>query len=243
MKKFVIVSDIHGVHKDERACDAVLAFVNDFKPEIRNIAGDLWDFSAIRKGASEDERSVSMREDFDHGADFADSFFKGGKQNYLMLGNHDVRVYDLAESSDGVKRDLGQKMIKDVEYVARRNKAALIPYDSRLGVVSIGHLNVVHGYHTGMSACAAHSRIFGNVVFGHCHSIESFQTPGLKPQEARCIGCLCDLNPSYANRKTGKLRWSHGWAYGWVEDDGSYSIFQVRGINGKFRTATEVKTY
>ena len=242
-KKFTIVSDIHGNMSDKLATNAALAFTKDFNPEIRIIAGDLWDFSAIRKGASEDERAISMREDFDAGASFADSFFLGGKENTLMLGNHDVRAYDLAESADAVKADLGHRMVKDIEYVAKRNKASLIPYDSRLGVVSIGHLNVVHGYHTGSSACASHSRIYGNVVFGHCHSIEAFSTPGLNPQEARCIGCLCDLNPGYANRKTGKLRWSHGWVYGWVEDDGTYSIFQVRGINGKFTTATQITTY
>ena len=243
MKKFVIVADIHGNHADPQATAAALAFTKDFNPEIRVIAGDLWDFGAIRKGASEEDRAVSMRDDFDVGAKFADSFFKGGKDNTLMLGNHDVRAWDLAESTAAVKADLGQRMVKDIQAVAKRNKASLIPYDSRLGVVSIGHLNVVHGFHTGMSACASHSRIYGNVVFGHCHSIESYQTPGLKPQEARCIGCLCDLNPGYANRKTGKLRWSHGWVYGWVEDDGSYSIFQVRGINGKFRAPTNIKTY
>lgn len=243
MKKFIIVSDIHGNTADPTAAGAALAFTKDFNPEIRIIAGDLWDFTAIRKGASEEDRAMSMRDDFEAGRSFANVFFTGGKQNTLMLGNHDVRAWDLAESTDAVKADLGQRMVKDIQAVAKKNKAALIPYDSRLGVVSIGLLNVVHGFHTGVHACAAHSRIYGNVVFGHCHSIESYQTPSLKQQEARCIGCLCSLNPSYVNRKTGKLRWSHGWAYGWVEDDGSYSIFQVRGINGKFRAPTNIKTY
>jgi Icc-related predicted phosphoesterase len=79
MKKFVIVADIHGNHADPQACAAALAFTKDFNPEIRIIAGDLWDFGAIRKGASEEDRAVSMRDDFDVGAKFADSFFKGGK--------------------------------------------------------------------------------------------------------------------------------------------------------------------
>ena len=76
MKKFVIVSDIHGNHADLYATAAALAFTKDFNPEIRIIAGDLWDFSAIRKGASEEDRAVSMRDDFEVGAKFADSFFK-----------------------------------------------------------------------------------------------------------------------------------------------------------------------
>lgn len=243
MKKFIIVSDIHGNHKDEKACNAALAFNKDFNADIRIIAGDLWEFSSIRKGASIDEQSSSMRDDFDAGAEFADAFFKGGKENHLMLGNHDVRVWDLAASTDGVKADLGHLMVEDIKKVAKRNKALLVPYDSRTGVVQIGHLNVVHGFHTGTSACASHSRIYGNVVFGHCHSIESYQTPGLKQQEARCIGCLCKLDPDYANRKTGKLRWAHGFVAGWVDNDGTYSLFQIRGINGKFYAPQNIKAY
>lgn len=243
MKRFQIVSDIHGSLADERATEASLAFAREFKPEIRVIAGDLWDFAAIRTGASEDERSKSMREDFEIGAKYADRFFKGGKTNVLMLGNHDDRVYKLAESSDGVKRDLGQKMVRDIKYVARRNKAKLIPYDSRFGVFRMGHLVVIHGFHAGQRACAEHAKCYDNVVFGHVHSIDAQQIPGLKQKEARSIGCLCDLNPDYMQTKTGKLRWAHGWAFGFVHDDGTYSLFQVRGIDGKFYAPTGFKAF
>jgi predicted phosphodiesterase len=243
MKKFIVASDIHGSEKDKRATDACLAFVHDFAPDVRVIAGDLWDFAAIRKGASEDERAIPMRQDFDDGAEFARDFFRGGKNNHLMLGNHCVRVYDMAESGDAVKADLGARMVQDIEYLARQCKASLIPYDSRLGVLELGHLRVVHGYHTGMAACATHSRIYGNVLFGHVHSIESFQTPGLKQQEARAIGCLCNLNPPYANRKTGKLRWAHGFVAGYLHNDGTYTIFQIREIEGKFHAPIGVKAY
>lgn len=243
MKKFVIASDIHGSHMNVDACNSLYAFVKDFAPQIRVIAGDLWDFAAIRKGASEEERSESMAFDFESGAKFADTYFKGGEENHLMLGNHDVRVWDMLDSNDAVRQDLAAKMVKDIEYVAKRNSASLVPYDSREGVLSIGDLKVVHGYHTGASACAAHSRIYGNVVFGHIHSIESFQTPGLKQQEARSIGCLCNLNPNYANRKTGKLRWANGWAYGWVFEDGTYQIHQTRAIDGKFHASTDIRAY
>jgi hypothetical protein len=243
MKKFQIVADPHGIHSDPVATAAAIRFARDFKPDIRVIAGDLWDFAAIRRGASPDEQAQSMQEDFEYGAQFADEFFRGGKQNVLMLGNHDVRAYDLRESRDGVRADLGAKMVQDIEYVARRNKAQLLPYDSRKGVFSIGHLNVVHGYHTGMSACAQHSRIYGNVVFGHVHSIDSYQTPGLAQKEARSIGCLCDLDMDYINRQTAKLRWAHGWVCGFVFDDGTYAIFQVRGINGKFYAPSGFNAY
>lgn len=242
-RRFVVASDVHGSQKDETACNACLAFVRDFNPEIRAIAGDLFDFSAIRKGASDDERGQSMGDDFLAGKAFADEFFKGGKDNHLLLGNHDIRVWDLCESVDAVRADLGRKMKADIETLARKHKARIYPYDARFGVMEIGHLKVVHGYHTGMSACASHSRIYGNVVFGHGHAIESFQTPGLKQQEARCIGCLCKLDQPYADRKTGKLRWAHGFVAGIVFEDGTYSLHQARGINGKFHIPTDFKAY
>lgn len=225
------------------ACNSLHAFIAEFKPDKRVIAGDLWDFAAIRKGADEEEKRQSMAYDFECGKSFANRFFEGGAENYLMLGNHDVRIWDMLDSGDGVKRDLAEKMVADVKALAQKNNAPIIPYDSREGVLSIGNLNVVHGYHTGASACAAHSRIYGNVVFGHIHSIESFQTPGLKQQEARSIGCLCNLNPHYANRKTGKLRWANGWAYGWVFGDGTYQIHQARSINGRFHASTELRSF
>jgi predicted phosphodiesterase len=242
-KRFIVVSDIHGDQQDYTATKAALAFTADFKPEIRVIAGDLWDFGAIRKGASQDEQSVSMASDYEAGRLFANEFFKGGTEKHLLLGNHDIRVWDLAHSTDAVRADLGKRMANDITSMAARWKARILPYDSRHGVLELGFLKVVHGYHTGASACASHSRIYGNVIFGHVHSIESFQTPGLKQQEARAIGCLCKLDQDYADRKTGKLRWAHGFAYGWLFPDGTYQLNQARSVNGKFYASHEIRPY
>lgn len=242
-KRFIVVSDIHGDKQDRNATGAALAFTADFKPEIRVIAGDLWDFGAIRRGASAEEQAESMTEDYKAGRVFAAQFFKGGTENYLMLGNHDVRAWDLARSPDAVRKGLGVRMCEDITATAAECRAKVLPYDSRYGVLEIGHLKVVHGYHTGAGACASHSRIYGNVIFGHVHSIESFQTPGLKQQEARAIGCLCKLDQDYADRKTGKLRWAHGFAYGWLFQDGTYQLNQARSVKGKFYASKNINRY
>jgi len=241
--RFIIASDLHGQHADSRAAQAVLACIKDFKPQIRVFAGDLWDFAAIRRGASEDERALSMRDDFDAGREFAGKFFKGGTSNHLLLGNHDIRPHMLRESPDAVRRDLGERMVKDIAKTAYENKARIYDYDARLGVLKLGHLCVVHGFHTGVSSAAQHARVYGNVVYGHTHSIDVYQTPGLEQREARGIGCLCSLDMDYASSKTGKLRWAHGWAVGDTYADGSYTIFQVRSIDGRFCYPTEFRHY
>lgn len=242
-KKFIVASDIHGDKQDPYAVEACLRFVSDFKPDIRVIAGDLFEFAAIRSGASNEERSESMSADFGAGSGFANRFFAGGRENHLMLGNHDVRAYDFARCVDATRRELGERMVDDIKRLARKCRARIYPYDSRHGVMEIGRLKVVHGFHTGMAACAHHSRIYGNVIFGHVHSIESFQTPGLSQQEARAIGCLCRLDMDYADRKTGKLRWAHGWAYGWLFPDGTYQLHQARSIEGRFYASTQITAY
>lgn len=242
-RKFMVVSDIHGSEQDPTAVHSALRFSKSFKPDIRVIAGDLWDFAAIRHGASEEERSQSMWLDFEAGKHFADQFFSEDAANHLMIGNHDYRVWDMLDSPDGVKRDLADVMIGDIKLLARSHNATLWPYDARDGVLRIGHLKVVHGFHVGINACSTHARIYGNVVFGHIHSIESFQTPGLEQREARSIGCLCKLDQKYVNNKTAKLRWSHGWAYGWLFNDGSYQIHQARSVEGRFYVSTKIEVY
>jgi len=237
------VADIHGSEQDPRAVKAALKFARDFKPQVRVIAGDLWNFAALRKGASEDERAELLDVDYTAGEKFADSFFSSESANHLMLGNHDVRVWDLLKSPYAERRALGQFAVNDIKALVKKHHATLWPYDARAGVLRLGHLKIIHGYHAGLNACVQHARIYNNCIFGHTHAIESYQVPGLDQREARSIGCLCKLDQDYINRKTGKLKWSHGFAYGWLFSDGTYAVYQARSIGGKFYASSNIKAY
>lgn len=242
-KRFVIAPDPHGIERDEDSCNAIVSFCKDFRPDIAIINGDLFDFASIRRGASADEQKQELGEDYEAGVEFAERFYRVSGERHLLLGNHDKRIYDLLGGADGRLATLGRKCVDDFEKWTRRQKIQTYPYDARLGVMKLGQLNVIHGFHTGANACASHSRVYGNVVFGHIHSIESYQTPGLKQQEARAIGCLCKLDMPYINHRTAKLRWSNGFAYGFLYADGTYTILQARKINNTFHVATNFETY
>lgn len=242
-RRFVIAPDPHGLERDEKACDAIVEFSKDFRPDIVICNGDLFDFAALRKGASDDERQRDLDTDFEMGIEFGERFFRTGRERHFLFGNHDTRLYNLLDSANGPTRTLGRQCIERIDRWCERLRMRQYPYDSRDGVLNLGHLSVIHGFHTGVNACASHSRVYGNVVFGHVHSIESYQTPGLKQQEARAIGCLCKLDMLYINHKTAKLRWANGWAYGFSYPDGTYSIFQARKINNTFHVATNFKEF
>jgi predicted phosphodiesterase len=242
-QRFVVVSDNHGDMADAASVGALWSFMRDWKPEIRIHAGDNFDFRNLRKGASDEEKAASLSEDWEMGNDFMRKFFEGGKSNHFLRGNHDERIYDFRNSCTGMIRDYASDGIKQLEATVKRCKAKMQPYDSDLGVLELGKLNVVHGYHAGLSACRLHAQIYGNVLFGHVHAIEVSSVASLEPTEARALGCLCRKDMDYINKKTGKLRWGQGWAYGLLFSDGTYQLFQTRNINGNFYAASQIQTY
>jgi hypothetical protein len=140
-------------------------------------------------------------------------------------------------------RDYATDGIKQMEAVVKKCRAKMLPYDSDLGVLELGKLSVLHGFHAGVGACRLHAAIYGNSIFGHVHTIETASVASREPAEARSIGCLCKRDMDYVNKKTGKLRWAQGWAYGLLYPDGNYMLFQTRNIGGQFYAATEIKTF
>lgn len=222
---------------------AIHSFCDDFKPDILIHAGDNWDFRNLRKGASNDEQAGSLEDDYRIGMEFFDRFFSHGTERWFLRGNHDQRAWNLIETTNGITRDYCQYLVSRIEGACKKRKVKMLPYDSEHGILEIGELRVLHGFHHGVGACRAHANIYGNCFFGHIHSIESAPVPSRKPAEAASIGSLCRRDIDYINAKTAKLRWANGWAYGLLFDDGSYQPFQTRKINGKFVVAQDIKSY
>ena len=55
--------DIHGDMQDPAVNEVFFKFAEIWKPKIRICGGDLFDLRPLRKGASEDERRESIRDD------------------------------------------------------------------------------------------------------------------------------------------------------------------------------------
>jgi len=245
MQKFVTVSDIHGSERDEPAVALALAFVEDFDPDVRIINGDLFDFAALRVGASEDDRRVDLDQDVEMGIDFAKRFFKRGATNVFMMGNHDKRVLDFAKQTRTAEcRYFATKLWDYITSEIVTPFGAIVkPYHSVEGVFSLGNLKFLHGYSTGNAAAKQHAIAYGNVVFGHTHSITSARAPGLKYRRAFNQGCLCRLNLEYASKNLGPLQWQHGFGYGVVMADHFYLYKQASIIENKLIAATDFTSY
>ncbi|MEI8101490.1 MAG: hypothetical protein WCH09_08010 [Bacteroidota bacterium] len=242
-QRFVVVSDNHGDMQDDNSVAALWDFLKDYKPVTRVHAGDNWDFRNLRRGASDDEKAESLAEDWEAGNDFLQRFFDGGKENHFLRGNHDERMWDFRGSATGLLRDYATDGVKRIEGVVKKCNAKMLPYDSALGVLNLGNVRVVHGYHAGKGACREHAGVYGRSLFGHVHTQERYQAASLDNAESISIGCMCIRDMDYINKKTGKLRWANGWCFGLVFPSGEVRIELAKKHEYGFTCATEFKTY
>lgn len=239
-KKFVAGFDIHGDKQDVAANNAFFKFCELWRPDIRVCGGDLYDFRPLRSKASEEDRRESLQADFDAGTDWLKRF----RPNYFLLGNHDTRLWDVAETANGVVADYANQGIKEILSVTNKMKCEVLPYDRKSGVLTLGHLKIIHGFATGVNAARRTAQCYGSILMGHGHGIQHVSIEGLENRIGRMCGCLCQLDMDYIRANMGSLIWRHGWAYGVIHvETGDYQVWQAESINGNWILPTGLELF
>ncbi len=238
-KKFIAGFDLHGDMQDNKSVKVFHEFTSIWKPDIRVMGGDAFDFRPLRRKADAEERRESLRADFDAGMEFLTRF----KPNYFIRGNHDERLWELAAADKGIESDYAAQGIEEIDDTMKTLKCHMLPYHKRDGVLKIGHLKILHGFHSGIYASRQTALIYGSCLFGHIHTIDEHAIPGLERRVARACGCLCKLDFDYNSRQTLTLRQAHGFAYGIInERTGDYRVWQAEEISGTWILPTDTVT-
>lgn len=223
--------------QDASAIRIFLDFCKWFKPDIRIHGGDAFDLRALRKSASEDEKRESIGVDIECGLEFMRRF----EPHIFLRGNHDERLWDAA-------KNFAQPLLKDyaadklLEIGRTLRNVNVLPYNKRYGVYPLGHLNVIHGYGSGVTAARTHAIAYAsNILMGHIHADDVFSMPGLERRRGWSSGCLCRLDMDYNRMQLGTLRQCHGFAYGLLFPDKSFKIWTADNDCGRWVFASEVK--
>ena len=228
-KKWVAVFDNHGDCVDRNAEKVTFEFIKHFKPEIRIHGGDAFDFRALRRKATDEEKQSGIEEDYNEGM----SYLQRLNPQVFLRGNHDERLYDAANfGTNGVLRDLCGKLADEIK--TKLSHVEILPYDKRKGVYALGNLKVIHGYNTGITAARQAAMAYGSVIMGHVHANDFFSVPSLEPRRGWAIGCQCRLDMDYNRGQLNTLRQSHGFAYGLVYPSGSFRLWQAEEIGGQW---------
>lgn len=240
MKTFIVGCDIHGDKQSKSANRVFFDFIDDFKPDIRICAGDVWDFAPLRNGASEHDRSQSMLKDYEAGKEWMQRF----NPDFFIRGNHDERLWELALNGKGIVADYAQKGVLEIESMIKKMKCRMLPYHKRDGVLRLGSLKILHGFHCGVYAARQTALVYGSCLFGHVHTVDEHSIPGLERRVGRSIGCLCSTDLDYSSRQPNTLRQSNGFAYGVLsEKTGAYHVWQAEDIGGKWILPSDIVEY
>jgi hypothetical protein len=240
-KRFLFATDLHGDRQNLAAVKVLHEVTKDFKPDVRIFGGDLFDLRPLRRGASAEEQCETMQDDWNAGVEFLHAW----KPTHLLMGNHDDRLFELAEnSSAGIKADYARKLVGDLENNLRRLRCEWRPYHKRKGVFSFGRLNFLHGFHHGVYAAKQHAAIYGSCIFGHIHAFDAHTFGTFNERKtAYACGGLLEVDQEYNKRHTASLRHENGFYLGLIHEDGSYLVQEARQTSSGWFIPTGFKRF
>jgi len=241
MKKFIFATDLHGDMQDPDTVSALYEFTKLYKPDVRIFGGDLFDFRNFRKGASPEEREMSLRGDIEMGFEFLKNF----KPHVFLRGNHDERLWDSAKNGKGVLKDWCDLAVSQIEKKVKALKCKMLPYDKRRGIFELEKLRFVHGFNAGVYATRVTALVYapegGAVIHGHNHAFSNSTISKVHRTEGIGVGALASLDMDYNRSHVSGLSHGNGWCYGYVDGDEWDVINAKRGGDGKWRVATNLK--
>ena len=222
--KFVAFGDNHGDLADPEACDALEAFVKDYKPDERIHLGDCFDFRSLRQGvgAHDAESTESHKADLDAGLDFIRRF----RPTVYLMGNHEARLHRLiTQSSSAMIRDYCTDIQDAIHREARKvGVRKIYQYHAEKGVHRLGPVAFIHGYAVGKNATELQGLHYatqgGGLIHGHTHNLSSVALTRHGSGNAFSAGCLCQKQAmDYAAHRLATSRWGSGFVAGWIHGD------------------------
>jgi predicted phosphodiesterase len=234
--KYLILSDIHLPFHNEEALAAALEWAT--KNEITDIIlnGDILDCYDVSRFSKEIKRP-KISEELEMGRQFfqylRELFPTQGI--FYKLGNHEerMRAYVLRNA----------KEFADINEITLESLLRLDQYKISIvnrEMIKLGKLIVLHGHEMGESVFSPVNPARGmflkakaSILFGHNHQVSHHSENNLNGDQVGVwsTGCLCELTPEY--RMYAYTKWSHGFAFVEVLEDGTFSVNNMKILNGK----------
>jgi hypothetical protein len=235
-QRFVACFDTHGDKAHAPTVKVFREFCKHWKPTIRVHGGDAWDFRWLRQSCSDKEKSESVKADFEAGIEFLSWY----KPTHFLRGNHDERLVDALDSTNGALKELAESWVDRIAVTLAGAKA--YPYDKRLGACRIGDYTFCHGYAHGLGATRRMALAYGNVIHGHVHRNDVVTVEGVEPKRGYSIGCMCELDLGYNRATLGTLAQAHGFCYGLLTQRGKLVVWQAQEVDGTWALPSELLT-
>jgi hypothetical protein len=217
--------------------DPVLDFAQDFKPTKVLLGGDLHDWTSVCHWLADQSRHL--------GGDTIERNYEelhkvllkplqravGKVRKIFIPGNHENWIEKAVQADPN---GMGYWSL-DRNIAVDKFNMVILPYNQAWVVND--HLCYIHGlyvneYHAKKTVMAYHK----SVIYGHVHTVQSHVLTSpvdtTKFYKGQAVGCLCSLNPHYAQHRPNA--WVNGFNYAYVDDDGSFEDYTVTIVKNKF---------
>ena len=240
-KGFIISTDTHGelICPDYRK--RILQFCKDHPKARRFHLGDFIDLAPLRRGADDEDRAHSLREDIKAGIGFIREY----RPEVMTLGNHDHRLFLLAESSReslevDFARQLRDQILKELDMLGCKT----LEYDVEKGWFEFAPNKLIgHGYVSSMYPAKVNCQHFGSTITGHVHCFDYHQMDNLDHSESYVVGCgIGSIQQDYNRTHRRRLKHQVGFAYGVACDKtGDWILWNIKKTKkGKWLDPTKV---
>jgi len=218
-RKFWIGFDRHTPYHDSKIDKIALAFLDDFKPQIR-IAGGDWQ-TVDQVSHFDNESEIDLADEFAMNREAIEKF----KITHYLEGNHEERLRRV-----GMKLDKRLRSLVDLDYNLGLTERGipLIPYHPRKGILKFGYLKILHGFYATEYVAKKTASIYGTCVFGHTHRFQTFQSK--EAFESHCgfaIGLMGAIDQPYTDARA-PMGWTNGFCFGYIHKNGYFDLFPVR---------------
>jgi len=171
-KRGIVLFDIHFPDNNKKATNIAYQFTKDWQPDFFILGGDQLDLGCIsifNKGKPkllENKRLIKDYKGFQREIiDKFENILPKKCKKVFMIGNHEYRVDRLLESEPQLEG------LIEIENNLYLHDWEITPYND---VLSVGHMNFIHGHYTNKYHANKTLQIYGdNIFYGHCFDIET----------------------------------------------------------------------
>lgn len=216
-RKFVAVGCYHSTFACQMAADAVMGFVERYKPDARIDLGDVHDFTGFRAGAkgTKDE-SADISLDYNAGRDW----LKRYRPTHRCKGNHDHRIDKLIGHPNAVVSMAAGAVANSLRELDEENGTIVKPYKRRGVWLKFGDTLFGHGFMFNQMAIRDHAEHFGKCVIAHLHTPGMMHGRRLDNPVCWCVGTLARTDLlEYADTHRQTDCWAHAISFGEYSDD------------------------
>jgi len=231
-KKFVFLVDMHVPFNIY--LDPVYEFIQDFKPDITILGGDIGEFGPVNHWLADQSKYLDTGIIIEHYAQLKLDVFNPIKkatpksEKIFLEGNHENWIH-LATAQDPNLRGYIE-LAKNIP-----SEYKIIPLNRPYRMNE--NLAVIHGAYTGMyHARQTVEAYMTSILYGHNHTFQTFTKVSPIDNErfytAMSIGSLCELNPGFMKNRPNA--WINGLAYGYLGERNTFSVVSVVIVRNRF---------